>query len=65
MNSRIFNLSKSQKILLYSAITAVLVRVLCLYLLTQDKTKFKINDCMSYILFSTLAYLYYYKIALP
>jgi hypothetical protein len=65
MNSELFDLTKSQKILFYSASTAVIVRVLCVYLLTQDKTKIRINYCMSYILFSTLAYLYYYKMALP
>ena len=65
MKSEIFDLTKSQKILFYSAISAVIVRVLCVYIFIEDKNKFRINYCISYTLFSILAYLYYYKMALP
>ena len=58
-------LTKSQKILFYSTMISVIVRVLCVYFLIEHKNKFRINHCLGYIIFTTISYLFYYKIVLP
>ncbi len=65
MINKIINLSPNQKVLFYSAMTAIIVQVCCVYYLLESKKSFKINNCICYILFSSIAYLFYYKIVLP
>jgi hypothetical protein len=55
------NLSKNQKILFISALTAIIIQTFSIYCLTDDKENFKIDKCFLYIFFSALAYLSYYK----
>ena len=55
------NLSKNQKILFISALTAIVIQTFSIYCLTEDKEKFQIDKCCLYIFFSALAYLCYYK----
>ena len=59
------DLTPNQKILFYSAMIAIIVQLCCVYLLLDSKDSFKIDHCMCYILFSAIAYLFYYKIVLP
>jgi hypothetical protein len=58
-------LTPNQKVLFYSANIAIVVQLVCIYCLLESKESFKINNCMCYLLFSSVAYLFYYKIVLP
>ncbi len=58
-------LTQNQKVLFYSAMTAIIVQLFCVYCLIEPKDSFKIKNCILYILFSVPAYLFYYKIVLP
>jgi hypothetical protein len=58
-------LTQNQKVLFYSAMIAIVVQIICVYCLIEQKDSFKLNNCICYILFSAIAYLFYYKIVLP
>ena len=60
-----FNLSKTQKILYYSAMMSIVAQSFCIYYFIENKKKFNINNCIFYLLFSSLAYIFYFKLALP
>lgn len=61
----LFILSKSQKVLFYSAIISIIVQILCVYCLIGEKNKFKFDKCFGYLFFSVFSYLFYYKMVLP
>jgi hypothetical protein len=63
--NNIINLTQNQKVLFYSVMISIIVQLVCIYCLLDSKESFKINNCMGYILFSAVAYLFYYKIVLP
>ena len=65
MNSELLNLTQNQKVLFYSAMIAITVQLFCVYCLLDSKDSFKLNNCICYLLFSAIAYLFYYKIVLP
>ena len=65
MINDIISLTPTQKILFYSAIISITVQILCVYCLLESKESFKINNCICYLTFSSIAYLFYYKIVLP
>jgi hypothetical protein len=62
----LFTLSKSQKILFFSAMAAIMVQIMCVYCLQDDNSKenFKIDKCIGYLFFSALSYIFYYKMAI-
>jgi hypothetical protein len=57
-------LSETQKILFYSAMSAIIIQILCIFCLL-DKKKFKFDSCLGYIFFSALAYICYYQLVIP
>jgi hypothetical protein len=61
MISNFFNLTQSQKLLFFSAMTAIFFQILCIYCLLENKNKFKIDKCIGYFIFSGLAYISYYQ----
>jgi hypothetical protein len=61
----IIDLTQNQKVLFYSAMISIIVQLVCVYCLIESKDSFKINNCVCYIIFSSIAYLFYYKIVLP
>jgi len=61
----LFELTKPQKVLFYSVIISMIVQICCIYYMIDTKEKFKLCNCMGYIIFSTIAYLFYYKMVLP
>jgi len=65
MINEIINLTANQKVLFYSAMISITVQICCIYCMLESKKSFKINNCIGYILFSSVAYLFYYKIVLP
>ena len=65
MITEIINLTPNQKVLFYSAMIAIIVQLFCIYCLLESKESFKLNNCICYLLFSSIAYLFYYKIVLP
>ena len=65
MINEIFNLTQNQKVLFYSAMIAITVQIICIYCLLESKESFKLNNCFFYLIFSAVAYLFYYKIVLP
>jgi len=65
MINEIIDLTPNQKVLFYSAMTAIIVQICSVYYLLESKKSFKINNCVCYILFSSIAYLFYYKTVLP
>jgi hypothetical protein len=65
MLNDIVNLTQNQKVLFYSAMTAIIGQLFCIYCLIEPKDSFRINNCIFYILFSAAAYFFYYKIVLP
>ncbi len=62
----LFILSKSQQILFYSAMAAIMVQIMCVYCLQDENSKdnFKIDKCVGYLIFSALSYIFYYKMAI-
>lgn len=60
-----FNLSKTQKILYYSAMIAIIAQSLCIYYFIENKNKFNMKNCFLYLLFSALAYVFYFKLVIP
>ena len=58
-------LTPNQKVLFFSTNIAIIVQLACVYCLLESKKSFKINHCVCYLLFSSIAYLFYYKIVLP
>lgn len=65
MINEITNLTQNQKVLFFSAMTSIIVQLVCVYCLLESKESFKMNNCVFYIVFSSFAYLFYYKIVLP
>ena len=65
MLDEIINLTQNQKVLFYSAMISIIVQLICVYCLIESKDSFKINNCILYVIFSAVAYLFYYKIVLP
>ena len=65
MINEIINLTQNQKVLFYSAMISIIVQLFCIYCLLESKKSFKIQNCIFYILFSSMAYLFYYKLVLP
>lgn len=65
MMDEIINLTQNQKVLFYSAMISIIVQLVCVYCLLESKETFKLNNCIFYIIFSSIAYLFYYKIVLP
>jgi hypothetical protein len=61
----IIDLTQNQKVLFYSAMIAIIVQLFCIYCLLESKDSFKIKNCICYLCFSAVAYLFYYKIVLP
>jgi hypothetical protein len=59
--NEIFELNKKQKILFYSAMTAIFSQMCCIYYFLEEKERFKFDKCFCYLAFSALAYLFYYK----
>ncbi len=59
----IFYLSKSQKILFFSAMIAVTTQLLCVCFL-QDTNNLDLHKCIGYLFFTAVSYLYYYKLAI-
>jgi len=62
----LFTLSKSQQILFFSAMAAILVQITCVYCLQDENSKgdFKMDKCIGYLIFSALSYIFYYKMAI-
>jgi hypothetical protein len=62
----LFILSKSQQILFFSAMAAIMVQILCVYSLQDETSKecFKLDKCIGYLIFSALSYLFYYQMAI-
>ncbi len=62
----LFTLSKSQQILFFSAMAAIMVQIMCVYCLQDDSSKenFKTDKCVGYLIFSALSYIFYYKMAI-
>ena len=62
----LFTLSKSQQTLFFSAMAAIIVQIMCVYSLQDDKAKesFKADKCCGYLIFSALSYIFYYKMAI-
>jgi hypothetical protein len=62
----LFTLSKSQQILFFSAMAAIIVQIMCVYCLQDDSSKgtFKIDKCLGYLIFSALSYIFYYQMAI-
>jgi len=62
----LFTLSKSQQILFFSAMAAILVQITCVYCLQDEGSKgdFKMDKCIGYLFFSALSYIFYYKMAI-
>jgi len=60
-----FNLSKTQKILFYSAIIAIIAQSMCIYYFIENKNKFDIKNCLFYLVFSSFAYIFYFKLVIP
>ena len=58
----IFHLSPLQKILFYSAIISIITQSISIYILIDNKTRFNIFKCVCYIIFYTIALLFYHKI---
>ena len=65
MINKIIDLTPNQKVLFYSAMISIIVQLVCVYCLLESKESFKMNNCICYIIFSSIAYLFYYKIVLP
>jgi len=65
MINEIIDLTPNQKVLFYSAMISIIVQLVCVYCLLESKESFKINNCICYLVFSSIAYLFYYKIVLP
>ena len=62
MFDNLFELTKNQKILFYSAMISIIFQLISIYCLIDSKKSFKFDKCFLYILFSSLAYLHFYKI---
>ncbi len=60
-----FNLSKTQKMLYYSAMIAIIAQSFCIYYFIENKNKFNIKNCVLYLFFSALAYIFYFKLVIP
>ena len=58
-------LNSTQKILFYSAMSAIIIQILCIFCLLDKNQKFKLDCCIGYILFSALAYICYYQLVIP
>ena len=65
MINDIIYLTPNQKVLFYSEMISITVQLFCVYCLIESKESFKLNHCICYIIFSSIAYLFYYKIVLP
>jgi hypothetical protein len=59
-----FVLSDSQKVLFYSAMSAIIVQTCCVYYFIEKKDKFELDKCFGYLFFSSIAYFFYYKMIL-
>ena len=59
------NLNKTQKRLLYTAMSAIIVQNICIFYFLEDKKTFKCGYSFGYILFSTIAYIFYYRLVIP
>jgi len=64
MKDTIFKLNETQKILFYSAMTAIVVQIVTIYFLIEEKKSFKFDKCLYYLFFSAIAYLFYYQIVI-
>jgi hypothetical protein len=58
-------LNDAQKILFYSAMSAIIVQMLCIFCLLDKKQEFKLDRCLGYIFFSAIAYIFYYQLVIP
>ena len=61
----LLSLNNTQKILFYSAMTAIITQILCIFCLLDKKQEFKLDRCVGYIFFSALAYICYYQLVIP
>jgi hypothetical protein len=58
-------LNNTQKILFYSAMSAIIIQILCIFCLIDKKQEFKLDSCLGYIFFSALSYICYYQLVIP
>lgn len=58
----IFHLNPLQKVLFYSAIISIITQSVCIYIFIDNKQKFNVYKCICYIIFYTIALLFYHKI---
>ena len=58
-------LNNTQKLLFYSAMSAIVVQMLCIFSLSEKKHEFKTDRCFGYIFFSAIAYVFYYQLVIP
>jgi len=57
-------LNNTQKILFYSAMSAVIIQIFVIFCFLDNNQKFKYDRCFGYILFSALAYICYYQLVI-
>ena len=58
----LFELTSSQKILFYSAMTAITFQSLCIYYFKSKD--FNLKNCFFYLFFSAIAYIFYFKLVI-
>lgn len=64
MLDNIIKLTPTQKILYYSAMISIIIQIISIYCLMDSKENFKIYNSFFYLFFSSISYLFYYKIIL-
>ena len=62
MNNKYLILSKTQYILFMSAMISCICQVTCIYFLLEKKNTFKFDKCVCYLIFSGLAFIFYYQL---
>ena len=60
-----FNLNNTQKTLFISAMVAIIAQLFSIYCFLDETRTFNILYCLSYLFFSALAYVCYYKLVIP
>ena len=59
------NLNNTQRILFISAMAAILVQLICIYCFLDKEKEFNLLYCFTYLFFSAVAYISYYKLVIP
>jgi hypothetical protein len=65
MINKFLDLTDTQKILFYSVTVSIIAQILCVYCMIEKKETFKFDKCFGYLIFSIIAYLFYYKMIIP